>query len=208
MENQFMFAEKMGKVLFNPTSDPLDMQYSGVSFTLNPGEKATFEDNAADHLLNSFGQRGLSYLKYGSDEKQVAEEGKQRNYEFKKRMVTDFNVRNENRKVQGLGYLVPSAVLKSYASQLRIELMEPYAARDEEKQKIQSQEATIAALQATLASLMAKIDLLASDKPKTEVKSEFLCDVCGKYFAHLGALNGHKRSHERKDVRTGDNASL
>lgn len=168
MAENFMFAEKMGKVLLNPTDEDFDMQYSGVSFTMKPGEKRAFEDNAADHLLNSWGQRGLSYLMYGADERVVAEDGKKRNRAFRQRMVTDFNVRNENRKNMGLGYLVPSGALKKYASDLGIELMEPYAARDEEKNKIQSQEATIAALQSTLASLMAKMDAMSKKQDKQD----------------------------------------
>jgi len=134
-----MFQELVGMVLFNPTDEDIDMQYSGVSFTLKAGEKKTFEAKCANHLLNSFGQRGLSYLAYGSDEEAIAAAGRERNRDFKHRMVTDFNVRNENRKNMGLGYHVPTKELKRYAEELELELMEPYAPRDKERSELLAQ---------------------------------------------------------------------
>lgn len=166
-KEMFMFAEQRGMVLFNPTDDDFDMQYSGVSFTMKPGQKTTFDANAANHLLNAFGQRGLCYLAYGADEKQIGEDGKKRNKEFKKRMVTDFNFRNENRKTTGLNYLIPSPTLMKYAEELNLELFEPYAARDAEKDKLSAQEVELSDMRKQMAALMAKLESLTpKDEPK------------------------------------------
>jgi hypothetical protein len=164
---KFRFTEKMGMVLLNPTNEDIDMQYSGVSFTMKAGEKGEFETNAATHLLNSYGARGISYLRYGADENQIAEEGRKRNKDFKMRMVTRFNQTNEARRDGGYGAHIPSPELRKYADELGVVLTQPYAPKDEEKEKIKTQEATIANLQTSLAALMAKIESLAAEQAKS-----------------------------------------
>ena len=102
------------------------MQYAGRSFTLASGEKEEVNEACANHLLNSFGQRGLTFLKYGDDEQDVGDKAKERNKEFKKRQVQIYNQTNEQRKLTRLGYLPPSQKLKEYALELGVELIEPY----------------------------------------------------------------------------------
>jgi len=112
------------------------MQYAGRSFTLFRGEKEEVNEACANHLLNAFGQRGLTFLKYGDDEAEVGEKAKERNIEFKKRQVTLYNQTNEQRKLTRLGFLSPTQKLKDYALELGIELLEPYTLKDEEKAAI------------------------------------------------------------------------
>ena len=94
----------MSVVLWNPTNEDFDMQYAGRSFTLKSGQKATVNDACANHLLNAFGPRGLTFLSYGDDEKDIEIKAKERNYEFKKRQVQVYNQTNEQRKLTRLGY--------------------------------------------------------------------------------------------------------
>ena len=129
-------AAGMSVVLWNPTNEDFDMQYAGRSFTLESGQKATVNDACANHLLNAFGPRGLTFLSYGDDEKDIEIKAKERNYEFKKRQVQVYNQTNEQRKLTRLGYLPPSKKLKEYALELGIELIEPYSMKDEERAAI------------------------------------------------------------------------
>lgn len=165
----FILQEQIGMVVLNPTNEDFDMQYSGVSFTIKSGQKQTLSANAANHLLNSFGPRGLCYLQYGADEERVAAEGKKRNENFKRRHVTEFNIRNENRKNMNLGYLPPSEKTRQYAVELGIELIEPYAAKDHDRQKIQSQENEIKELREKIDMLLDKLTAM-DNKPESPDK--------------------------------------
>ena len=63
----------IGMVLWNPTDEDFDdMQYAGISISLKAGEKQAFAMKCATHLLNAFGQRGLTSLIYGADEERVS----------------------------------------------------------------------------------------------------------------------------------------
>lgn len=120
-------------LLFNPTNERMDMQYAGRYFALNPGEKKEVEDPMGKHVLNSFGPRGLTFLKYGDNEEEVGERARQINHDFKVRQVTVYNMGNEQRKQMNLGYTPPSKQIKSYALELGIKLLEPFSVRDEER---------------------------------------------------------------------------
>lgn len=167
----FMFQEQVGMVVLNPTNEDFDMQYAGISFTLKPGQKQNLAINAANHVLNSFGPRGLCYLAFGADEAKIAEQGRRRNEDFKRKLVTDFNVSNENRKNMNMGYLPPSEKLKEYALELGLELMQPYAPRDKEREKINEQNSEITALKNTVQELTNLVNtLLKKDEPDEEQK--------------------------------------
>ncbi len=160
-----------GMVIWNPTNEDIEMQYAGISFTLVSGEKREFEVNAANHIINSFGARGLTPLKYGDEanEKKIGADGIARNKEFKLRQVTVYNQQNENRKHMNLGYQPPSAIIKRYAIELGLKLLEPFSVRDEErsaisktsaeneelKQKISVQEKEMAELKEMMKQFMA-----------------------------------------------------
>ena len=123
-------------ILYNPTNEELTGQHGGNSITIKSKVKMEVEDPRGNHLLNSLGPRGLCVLTYVCDEKQVKADGIQRNYEFKKKQVVEYNQRNENRKAQGLPYLPPTKEVKSYGVELQLQLLEPYAIRDEERGEI------------------------------------------------------------------------
>ena len=125
-----------GILLWNPTAENLHMQYAGRSLTIKPGEKLEVNESCGNHLLNNFGQRGLTYLKYGDDEQTIKEDAIARNLTFKKRMIGEFNQRNEQRKMMGLGYVPPTKKLSEYSVELGIQLLEPYTLKDVEKEAI------------------------------------------------------------------------
>lgn len=169
----FMFQEQVGMVVLNPTNEDFDMQYAGISFTLKPGQKQNLAANAANHLLNSFGPRGLCYLSYGADEEKIAAAGRKRNEDFKRKMVTDFNITNENRKNMNMGYLPPTEKIKEYALELGLQIMQPYAPRDKEREKINEQTSEIATLRKTVADLTDLVNKMVKQKEEEpEVKEE------------------------------------
>lgn len=115
----------------------MHVQYAGRSLTIKSGERLEVNEACGNHLLNNFGQRGLTYLKYGDDEDSVKKDAIARNVNFKKKMIGEFNQRNEQRKMTGgMGYLYPTKKLQEYAVELGIELMEPYTMKDAEKEAI------------------------------------------------------------------------
>jgi hypothetical protein len=127
----------MGVMLWNPTNEDFDkLQYSGRSFSIKAGEKMEVNDKCANHVLNSYGQRGLTFLKYGDDEAKIGAAAIAQNKEFKKLQVQRYNETNEQRKLSRLGSLSATAILKQYALELGIELLEPYTLKDEEKAAI------------------------------------------------------------------------
>lgn len=151
------------------------MQYAGRSFTLFSGEKEEVNEACANHLLNAFGQRGLTFLKYGDDEATVGAQAKERNLDFKKRQVTLYNQTNEQRKLTRLGYLPPSPKLKEYALELGIELIEPYSLKDEQKAAIAKStvenellKQKMAAQEKEMEELRAMVKLLVGNKAPEE----------------------------------------
>jgi hypothetical protein len=124
-----------GMVIWNPTNEDIGIQYAGISFTIVSGEKREFEINCANHILNSFGARGLTSLKYGDEanEEKIGKDGIDRNLAFKRRQITVYNQQNENRKHMNLGYQPPTETIKKYAIELGLKLLEPFTVRDEER---------------------------------------------------------------------------
>lgn len=167
-------------MLWNPCNEDFDMQYSGLSIRLSPGEKQLFPIACASHLLNAFGQRGLTSLVYGSEEEKVGEAARQRNYEFKKRQVVEYNQRNENRKSMGMGYLPPGQKVKDYALELGVKLLEPYSMKDEERAAISNSSKENEDLKRKLADQAKEMselkdfmrEFLEANKPKPEQKEE------------------------------------
>lgn len=156
----FMFQEQTYKVVANPTNEDFDMQYAGVSFTIKSGEEKSMAINAANHILNSFGPRGLVLIIPGADKEKILESGRKRNMEFKRRQVTEFNIRNENRRHMKMGSLTPSERLKEYAAELGLKLEDSYAQVDQGIVNAKSQEDKIASLESTIANLTQLVDTL------------------------------------------------
>jgi len=165
----------MGIMLYNPTNERFEMQFGGVSMTMKPNAKLEVEDACGNHLLNAFGQRGLCKLFYDCDEKKIKEDGKKRNFEFKKKQVIEYNQRNENRKQMGLPYLPATDKVKEYAVDLQLELLEPYSVRDEERGAIaesrdreKALQSQIVDLQIAMANLIEELKVDKKEVPKKD----------------------------------------
>ena len=143
----------MSKMLWNPTNEELSYQFGGISFFFHPGEKRKIEDAAGKHLLHNLGVRGLTVLDYDCDEKKIEADAIERNRDFKKKMVIDFNQRNEQRKQTNFPYLYPTKEVKAYAIELGLGLLEPFTPRDAEREGIASMKAENESLKDTLANL-------------------------------------------------------
>ena len=190
-ENPFEIQmQTIGATLWNPTNETLDMQYAGISISLKPGQRQVYHIKCANHLLNAFGQRGLTSLPYGADEEKIGKDAIKRNKDFKTKQVVDYNQRNENRKAMNLGYLPPTEKLKEYAIELGLKLLEPYQVRDEERAGIANANTETAALKTELESTKTQLaemkammeQLLAQKKePKPEPKSNLKVRKDGKW---------------------------
>lgn len=123
-------------ILYNPTNEEFPMQHAGISMTIKPDEKMEVQDACARHVLNAFGQRGLTQLTYGCNEEKVKKEAIARNLGFKKKQIVEYNQRNENRKMMGLNYLPPTTTMTEYAIELGLKLLEPFSMKDMERQNI------------------------------------------------------------------------
>jgi hypothetical protein len=200
MTNPFSVQQSaVSLVLWNPTNETLDMQYSGITLTMQPGDKEQFEINCARHLLNSFGQRGLTSLTYGADEEKVGKEAVTRNTDFKKKQVTEYNQRNESRKQMGLGYLAPTPHVKKYAIELGLELLEPYAIREEERTGIAETKKENEKLRSEISELREMMKTVISGQKEKEVAKPYICDECEKAFEYETGLTYHKKTaHKRK----------
>ena len=165
--------QQVALTLWNPTNEMLEMQYAGVSMSMEPGERETFDITCAKHLLNTHGQRGLTSLNYGitkEEEERIGKEAIERNLSFKRKQITDYNVRNENRKNMGLGYLTPGKKMREYALELGIELMEPYAPRDAERVRINEMTTRNVELETMVAEMMKQVNALTEEVRKSKGK--------------------------------------
>ena len=159
----------IGMVVWNPTSEDLDMQYAGVSLTMKAGTEQAFEISCARHLLNGFGPRGLTSLKYGcsdSEKKKIGEAAIQRNRDFREKQVVEYNQRNEARKQMGLGYNPPTEIVKRYARELKLELLQPYSVRDAERSDIEQLRTENAQQKTQIADLIGKFEQLMARLPQ------------------------------------------
>ncbi len=155
------------------------MQYAGRSFTLHSGERLEVNEKCANHVLNAFGQRGLTYLKYGDDEKVVGDEAISRNKDFKRLQIQRYNEMNEQRKLSRLGSLSATPILKKYALELGVELLAPYTLKDEEKEAISKStlenevlKQKLAAQDIMLEKLMAMVKDLQDGKKPEQMESK------------------------------------
>ena len=144
----------MSIIIYNPTNETFEMTYGGRTLFLGPNEKAKVEDAAGHHLLNGFTARGLCSLEFGDDEAVVKEQGMARNKAFRTRMVGEHNHRNLQRKQVGLAYLEPTSYIVEAAKDLGLELDQPYAQRDAEKDRLLILEKENRDLKADLADAM------------------------------------------------------
>jgi len=158
----------MTTTLFNPTNEDLTGCHGGVNFTIKKypekGHKVTMDDARAKHLLNTLQQRGLTYLEYGDElddgqkEKQKADDGIQRNLDFKRRQVMRYNQENEARKAQQLSYVHPPDHIDKYAKEVGTGLIQPYAVQDAKNEEISELKGTNAELMKQLLEQSKKME--------------------------------------------------
>lgn len=146
------------------------MTYAGRSLSLKPDEKlAGINESCKNHLINSFGPRGLVALAYSDvgKENEIGDAGRELNLRFKKRQIRIYNETNEQRKLGRLGYLSPTKKIKEYAVELGMELLEPYNLKDEEKAAIAKSTNENALLRQELEELRNMIKSLSGEvKPR------------------------------------------
>lgn len=139
----------MSTFLFNPTSDDLVGQYAGRTYRITAnGGRLKVDDSCGRHLLNYLGDRGLTFLEIDTDVAKVAREAVARSVAFKKRMVMEYNMLQEQRKQVGMAFMSPTPEVRAYAQELQIALSEPYSVREESGmvQALKDQVSTLTAL--------------------------------------------------------------
>ncbi len=199
-ENPYVIERTtVGIMCWNPTNEKFDMQYAGISIGFEPGQREILAIKCANHLLNAFGQRGLTSLSYGADEEKIKKDAIQRNHDFKTKQVVEYNQRNEARKQMKLGYLPPTEKLKAYAIELGLKLLEPYQVRDEERASISEAKTENETLKKQLADQGKQLAELQTTLNKfMEIKSrKFICG-CGESFEYQTGLDNHKKSCKQR----------
>lgn len=151
----------MSKMIWNPTNEVLSYPFGGITFSFLPGEKREVEDGAGKHLLHNLGVRGLTVLDYGCDEDAIGRDAIERNRDFKRKQVIEYNQRNETRKQTNMAYLAPTKEVKAYAIELGMGLLEPFTPRDAEREGMAKLADENKALEKTLSDLTAKMNALA-----------------------------------------------
>lgn len=151
----------MSKILWNPTNEVLSYPFGGITYSLQPGERKKVEDGAGKHLLHNLGVRGLTVLEYGCDEEKIGKDAIERNLDFKRKQVIDYNQRNETRKQTNMAYLAPTKEVKAYAIELGMGLLEPFTPRDAEREGMARLADENKTLRDTLADLTKQMNTLA-----------------------------------------------
>lgn len=125
--------------LWNPTDETFEMQFEGRMYRLEPNGRAKVSEPCGKHLLTGFGQRGLTSLEYGDEDKidNIRGDALELSHKFKLRQVVEYNQRNESRKQMNMPFLLPPDHIRKYAKDLNIELLAPFSVRSEENARIQ-----------------------------------------------------------------------
>lgn len=205
----------MAIILFNPTNEEMKTQYIGEDVVLAPGSKVRVDDARGRHVLNVLGPRGLMTLEYGDEgehEERKARQGRERNMEFKRKNVMNFNTMNDDRAQKHQGYITPTPTLKEYSRELGIKLFEPYSSSDdamkvhadlkqkldEKDRELKSKDDAVATLQAQVAQLTQMVGKVlgakaaAADPTAQSYWSEFAKktrSINGKHFHNWVADN-------------------
>lgn len=206
----------MALVLYNPTNEEMRTQYVGEEVIIEgelveyydadgnkrePRCKVRVDDSRGRHVLNVLGPRGLVTLEYGDEgggEEKKAEQGRERNHDFKYKQVIEFNTLNEQRYQSRLPYLQPSKHLKIYANELGIELRQPYAVADEAKKDM-------------AAAMSKNQDLQHELKEKDAQLSEMrdqMAELTGQMKSLMAALGQKGQSEDVADEIAGKWATM
>ena len=172
----------MSVILFNPTNEDLETQYSGVVTRIpkrgEDGHMLKVDDAKGRHILNVLGPRGLTQLEYGDDsdggikKEQKAADGVRRNLEFKKKQVMTYNRDNEARKNKHLEYLQIPKQVEDYAKELGIGLIEAYNIPDVKNEEISELRAALSKKDAEVALLSSQVgELIKALQTSGQIKT-------------------------------------
>jgi len=180
--------------LVNYTNEAFDYQFCGLSYTVKAGETRKVQDSEGNHALNALGARGLSKKEFDEEGKIINEDKNRqdaiaRNKEFKTKQVYNYNFRNEQRKAHGLAYDTPTKVVKQYAVELGINLLQPYSMAEGEKAEIAKLHKESETKDNLIAELAKQIkeqgEMLAEMKKQMVIKPTMpndmiSCSICGE----------------------------
>ncbi len=175
--------------LWNCTNEDMDFTYGGLSYTLLSGKRLKVDEAMGRHVLNNLGARGMTRLDFDEDghsvnEDKISLDALDRNREFKIRQIVTYNERNERRKASNQPYDTPSKVIKQYAAELGIELLQPYTLSDGEKGQIGKLSKENEELRLQMATLMNQMQQLmgtvASPSPIINKNDLLTCEICGE----------------------------
>lgn len=166
----------MAVILFNPTGEEMRTQYIGEEVVIppapDPRHKIRVDDARGRHVLNVLGPRGLMTLEYGDEgdgESRKAEIGRQRNLEFWRKQVMDFNQLNDQQHQKKLPYIQASPPIKAAARRLGIKLYEPMSSTDDYTEaqakalaELEQKKREVAEKDKVIQSLSSKVDKLTS----------------------------------------------
>ena len=205
--------------MLNPTSEDLSYQCGGLSYTVKSGQKRKVNDSEGNHALNCLGARGLTKLEFDDDgkiinEEQIAKDAIERNRQFKIRQIRVYNERNERRKASGQPYDTPTAVVKKYAAELGIELLQGYTMADAEKEQIaklnkdnSDKDRQLKEQSELIQELMKKIDGISDQVSKGFIRPEkdkdplVKCPECNKEVL-ASKLKSHINYYHKKEDTT------
>lgn len=204
--------------LWNATNEDMSFQYGGLSYTIEAGKRLKVVEPMGNHALNALGSRGLTRLIFDDDghsvgEEQICKDAMERNRAFKVNQIVTYNERNERRKASGQPYDTPTAIVKKYAVELGIDLLQPYnlataekgqigtlsKENEELKIKLSQQEDNIRNLMESIKNIEKTVSggfVKADIKPN--ISSKYVeCDVCGEQILS-NRLKSHKKvKHKR-----------
>jgi hypothetical protein len=126
------------------------------------------EINCAKHVLNAYGQRGLTSLNHGDDEERIGKDAIQRNLDFKRKQVFEHNTRNEQKRQMGMAWIPPSKKIREYADELGVELNEPAPL----KEKVPTADPEIARLRDENRQMQERMDKLMGMMEKMTAGAE------------------------------------
>lgn len=203
--------------LWNPTNEDLSFDYAGLSYTMLSGKRMKVEEAMGKHVLNNLSARGMTRLIFDDDghsinEEDIALDAVERNKEFKIKQIVTYNERNERRKASGQPYDTPSKAVKQYASELGIDLLQPYTMSEGEKgqiaklnkeneekdKQLREQGQAIQDLSALVQKLSEQVSNGFVKAKDTAKDAMVICSICGDEVL-ASKLNSHMRFKHKEE---------
>lgn len=141
-------------LICNFTPDDITWQHTGIQGTLKAGEIEEYPDGRANHILNSYGIRGLLRYKLNEDPEEKRKDAIRMYKRFWINQITNFNQQNEARKNENSPYNFPSEQLSDKAEEFGVQLVAPW------KMQEKTDSAQVSELKAENKELKYQIDAL------------------------------------------------